>query len=138
MTVVYLKPCGMNLPHIHPRASTISYVAKGTIRCGFWTENTGEFHSFVLNEGQGIAFGPGALHFEQNMGCTDAVLVAAFNNEDPGTAQITEGIRSLPLDILSATFGQTQNQINQTRQAFPTTPAQGIDSCYKACNIKKT
>jgi oxalate decarboxylase/phosphoglucose isomerase-like protein (cupin superfamily) len=118
MNVVYFNPCGFNLPHIHHRASTIYYVAKGTIRCGFWTENTGEFHSFILNEGQGITFGPGAIHFEQNMRCDNAVLVAAFNNEDPGTSQLTESIKALPLDILSATLGQSQNQINNTRQNY--------------------
>jgi quercetin dioxygenase-like cupin family protein len=115
MTVAYLKLCGLNSSHTHPRASTISYVTKGTIRCGFWTENTGQFHSFALNEGQGIAFGLGALHFDQNLGCTDAFLVVAFNNEDRGTAQITKGILSLPLGILPATFVQVQIQINKTR-----------------------
>jgi oxalate decarboxylase/phosphoglucose isomerase-like protein (cupin superfamily) len=127
MTVVYLKPCGLNIPHIHPRASTISYVAKGRIRSGFWSENTGEFIALTLNEGQGTAFGSGALHFEQNIGCEDAVIVAAFNNEDPGTAQLTEGIQALPLDILTAAFGASSSaQIEQLRQQFPTTPALGI------------
>jgi hypothetical protein len=133
MTVIYLNPCRLNLPHI----STISYVAKGTIRCGFWTENTGEFHSLILNEGQGIVFGPGAIHFEQNMGCDDAVLVAAFNKEDPRTSQLTESIKALLLDILSATLGESQNEINNTRQNYPKTPVKGINSCYKVCNINR-
>ncbi|CAF1492636.1 unnamed protein product [Rotaria sp. Silwood1] len=138
MVVVYLKPCALNLPHIHPRASTISYVAKGTIRTGSWSENTGEFHAITLNAGQGTTFPPGALHFEQNIGCDDAIVVAAFNSADPGTAQLTEGIKALPLDILAASFGSpTQNQIDQLRKNFPTTPARGIDSCYKACGLNK-
>ncbi|CAF3429131.1 unnamed protein product [Rotaria sp. Silwood2] len=136
MVVVYLKPCALNLPHIHPRASTISYVAKGTIRTGSWSENTGNFHAVTLTAGQGTTFPPGALHFEQNIGCDEAIVVAAFNSEDPGTAQLTEGIKALPLDILAASFGNIpQNQILQLRNNFPKTPARGVQSCYKACGL---
>ncbi|CAF5172149.1 unnamed protein product, partial [Rotaria sp. Silwood1] len=67
-----------------------------------------------------------------------AIVVAAFNSADPGTAQLTEGIKALPLDILAASFGSpTQNQIDQLRKNFPTTPTRGIDSCYKACGLNK-
>ncbi len=121
-----------------PRASTISYVAKGKIRTGFWSENTGQFHALTLNERQGTAFGPVALHFEQNIGCDNAVLVAAFNNEDPGTAQITGAIKALPLDVLTTAFAtgsSSSNEIDKVRQNFRKTPALGIDSCYKTCNI---
>lgn len=90
MTVVYLKPCGLNMPHIHPRASTISYVA-------------------------------------------------AFNNEDPGTAQLTEAMKAIPLDILTATLNTSasSDDIDRIRQNFPKTAALGIEACYKACNIPR-
>jgi len=61
------------------------------------------------------------------MGCDDAVLVAAFNKEDPGTSQLTESIKALLLDILSATLGESQNQINNNRQNYPKTPVKGIN-----------
>ncbi len=48
------------------------------------------------------------------MGYDNAVLVAAFYNEDPRTSQ---------------------NQINNTRQKYPKTLAKGINSCYRVCNI---
>ncbi|CAF0976194.1 unnamed protein product [Rotaria sordida] len=138
MVVLYLKPCGLNLPHIHPRATTISYVAKGIIRTGSWSENTGQFHAITLKAGQGTTFPAGALHFEQNIGCDDAIVVAAFNSEDPGTAQLTEGIKVLPLDILTTSFGsESQYQIDQLRRNFPKTPIKGIASCYKACGLDK-
>lgn len=48
-----------------------------------------DFHMVTedtLNEGQGTAFGKGAIHFEQTIRCEEAILVAGFNDEDHGTS----------------------------------------------------
>jgi hypothetical protein len=108
---------------------------------GFWSENTSLFNALTLNEGHGAEFGLGALHFEQNISCDDAVLVAAFINEDPGTIQITEAIKALPLDVLTAAFAtdlSSSNEIDKVRQNFPKHQCLDIDSCYKAYNIKRS
>ena len=52
------------------------------------------------------------------------MLVAAFNDDNPATAQLTEGIKSMPLDIMAATLGIKAGKVNdfdQNRQKYPKT-----------------
>lgn len=39
MTVGFIGPCGINLPHTHPRATEINFIVSGQFMAGFFQEN---------------------------------------------------------------------------------------------------
>ena len=83
------RPCGMNTPHTHPRATELFYVASsGQMQVGFIEENGARLVLNTLNQGQGTIFPKGSIHFQVNLGCEPLTFVAALNSEDPGTSQM--------------------------------------------------
>ncbi|CAF1511570.1 unnamed protein product, partial [Didymodactylos carnosus] len=137
MTVGFLEPCGMNLPHVHPRATEINYAAKGDFQTGFFQENGGKFVGHIVREGQVSVFPQGAIHFEQNMGCETAMFVAAFDHEDPGTLTIADGFFSLPTDILAASLGGiSEDDVMRLGSNLPKNAGFGTEECLIRCGLK--
>jgi len=137
MTVGFLEPCGINLPHIHPRATEINYAAKGDFQTGFYQENGAKFVGHIVREGQVSVFPKGAIHFEQNMGCETAMFVAAFDHEDPGTLTIADGIFSLPTDILAASLGGvSEDVVTRLGSNLPRNAGFGTEECLIRCGLK--
>jgi hypothetical protein len=67
----YLDPCGLNLPHTHPRATEINFPINGTLRTGFLAENNARFVFNDVPAGSVTVFPKGAIHFEMNMDCRE-------------------------------------------------------------------
>jgi len=84
MVIGLINPCGINLPHIHPRASELWYVIEGEFETGFFSENGGILVMNNVTQGQVTLYPQGVIHFEQNLNCKPAKFIAAFNNQDPG------------------------------------------------------
>ena len=84
------RPCGMNTPHTHPRATEILYLVTGEMEAGFIEENGARFVDNILTKGQGTLFPQGSIHYQINTGCDPVLFVAALNDEDPGTTQISQ------------------------------------------------
>jgi hypothetical protein len=80
MTIGYLGPCGINLPHTHPRATEINFSVDGDLIVGFYQENGAEFIMNEVHKNQVAVFPKGAIHFEQNLNCVPATFVAALPN----------------------------------------------------------
>ncbi|RUP49089.1 spherulin 1a [Jimgerdemannia flammicorona] len=137
MTVGFIGPCSINLPHIHPRATEINFIAQGKFEAGFFQENGARFIVNTLHKGEMTVFPQGAIHFEQNLNCEPAVFVAAFNNEDPGVSTIGDNfIRGLPADIVSASLrGLSIKQVKELTKFLPKNPAIGIKECRKRCGL---
>ncbi len=72
-------PYGQNPPHTHPRATEILVVLEGTLYVGFVTSNI-ENHLFtkVLNKGDVFVFPVGLIHFQFNVGKTNAIAIAGL------------------------------------------------------------
>ena len=101
MAVAFINPCGINLPHTHPRATEIIYVVSGTFEVGFFQENGARFISNTVTAGEGTIFPQGSIHFQQNLNCTSALFVAAFNSADPGVQTVANSFYGgLPADIV--------------------------------------
>eukprot|EP01023_Acetabularia_acetabulum_P014905 TRINITY_DN17249_c0_g1_i6.p1 TRINITY_DN17249_c0_g1~~TRINITY_DN17249_c0_g1_i6.p1 ORF type:complete len:200 (+),score=38.14 TRINITY_DN17249_c0_g1_i6:148-747(+) len=81
-----IQPCGINLPHIHPRATEVQTVIEGEdVLMGFVEENANRRPVFnVLGEGESTFYPQGLTHFQFNKGCKPAKLLSSLNNEDPG------------------------------------------------------
>ncbi|CAN0244247.1 unnamed protein product, partial [Ectocarpus sp. 4 AP-2014] len=89
MALVNMDACTINLPHLHPRATELSYVITGEMRTAFVEENGGD--GAVVNDlsqGDIMFFPQGLIHYQQNLGCEPVTFLAALNNEDPGAVTV--------------------------------------------------
>jgi oxalate decarboxylase/phosphoglucose isomerase-like protein (cupin superfamily) len=84
-TLFHIEPCGINMPHVHPRANELFYVIEGkNIQVGFVEENNGRTIVNNINKGYVTLFPQGLVHFEQNLSCEPAIFLSALSHEDPG------------------------------------------------------
>ncbi|KAF2730081.1 RmlC-like cupin [Polyplosphaeria fusca] len=142
-TLGFLEPCGMNTPHVHPRATEfLTVVEGGGVKFGYILENglVQEING-SLDKFHGTVFPMGSIHyqFNDNADCKPSTFVAALNSEDPGTSQIAQNFFGLNPDIVNATLGFPKtidgSNIEQFRKTIPPNLAQGIDKCLQRCNI---
>ncbi|CAD5169382.1 unnamed protein product [Musa acuminata subsp. burmannicoides] len=87
MSRIDYAPFGLNPPHSHPRSSEILHVAEGTLYAGFVTANTENGNLLFakkLKKGDAFVFPRGLIHFQFNIGDTDAVAFATFGSQSPG------------------------------------------------------
>lgn len=114
-------PWGINPPHTHPRASEILTVLEGTLEVGFVTPNP-ELRHFkkVLKKGDVFVFPFGLVHYQQNVGNCNAVAIAAYNSQNPGTIPVGATVMHAKPNICSATVAkafQLETSIVETIQA---------------------
>ncbi|KAJ6605221.1 RmlC-like cupin domain-containing protein [Mycena vulgaris] len=138
--VAFIEPCGLNIPHTHPRASEMLTVIEGILDTGFVQENG--FATVVetqLGPYQATVFPMGSIHFQQNPTCSHAIFVAGFSSEDPGRSDIATNFWMLPSNIVNATLGFPTtiggSNIDEWRAHIPANLALGVDSCLQACGL---
>ncbi|KAJ7056722.1 RmlC-like cupin domain-containing protein [Mycena amicta] len=137
-----VEPCGLNIPHVHPRASEFFTVIEGILDTGFVQENG--FSTEIetqLGKYQGTVFPMGSMHYQQNPTCSPAVFVAALNSEDPGRSDIATSFWMLPSTVVDAALGFPHtiggSNIGTWRADLPVNLAAGVDSCLKACGLSE-
>ena len=140
--VGFLKPCGMNTPHVHPRATEILTISQGTnIKTGFILENgLASQISNTLSQYQGAVFPMGSIHYEFNDNCEPAVFIAGFNSGDPGLSSIAQNFFGLDPNILEADLGFPSQidagNIARFAVTIPPSFALGTRECLDRCGIK--
>ncbi|KAL4611327.1 hypothetical protein ACB092_08G115600 [Castanea dentata] len=67
-------------------------VAEGTLLVGFVTSNPNKLFTKVLNKGDVFAFPIGLIHFQFNIGQTNAVAFAGLNSQNPGVITIANAV----------------------------------------------
>ncbi|VDC01156.1 unnamed protein product [Peniophora sp. CBMAI 1063] len=139
MTIGYLGPCGMNTPHTHPRATEINFSLNTTLRGGVLIENGARFAEIDIRPGTATIFPQGAIHFEMNPSCEEAMFVAGFNGENPGVQQVAQRFFGLPPDIVGAALGGLGVQEVLDLEAFiPDNVVLGVDECLQRCGIQRS
>jgi len=157
--VGFVNPCGLNVPHNHPRANEFLTVISGKLVGGLILEqNPGGAGNVVgqpkpvngplqqvnatLENFKGMLFPQGETHFQFNPTCEPALFAAAFDNSDPGRTQIARNFFSAFPDeqvLIAAVGGNLETldpaRIQQFRNQIPTAFAVQIESCVKKCNI---
>ncbi|KAJ7435981.1 spherulin-1B precursor [Mycena galericulata] len=140
--VSFIQPCGLNIPHSHPRASEFFVVTEGILDTGFVQENG--FSTEVktqLGKYQATVFPMGSIHYQQNPTCSPAIFVAGFNNEDPGRSDIATNFWMFDSDVIDASLGFPTSiggdNIDQWRSHLPVNLAAGVDSCLQACGLSQ-
>lgn len=116
-------PGGINPPHIHPRGNEILTVLEGTLFVGFVTSNPeNRLISQVLKKGDVFVFPQGLIHFQQNVGYRNAVVIAALSSQNPGVITIANAVfgskPDIPTDILAKAFRVEQNVANYLQSKF--------------------
>ena len=134
-----IKPCGINLPHVHPRATELLYVIKGSkLVTAFVEENGGRAIVNELSAGQATFFPQGLIHYQQNLGCETAEYISALNSEDPGVVTIsTQTLNHLPTTALVDTFNISNLNLLKLQSGLPKGPAQGREECLKKCGMSE-
>ena len=139
-SLFHLKPCGMNQPHNHPRASEIQYVIKGSnITVSFVEENGGRVITNVVDVGKVSLFPQGLIHFQQNLGCEEAILLSALNAENPGVLTISPQLALFPRGPIATHFGLSVGRANTLFNGVTRNPAPlgGTQECIDRCAAQK-
>ncbi|EHY54705.1 hypothetical protein ABEF92_003891 [Exophiala dermatitidis] len=139
---IFFQPCGLNTPHIHPRATEfLTLVTDTNMLTGFVLENnlSTEFNT-TLTQFQGTVFPMGSIHFQQNLDCEPAVAIAGLNSDDPGASSIAQNfIINLDPDVVDATLGFPKqidaNNFAQFKEHIPLSLAKGVEECFNRCHM---
>ena len=115
-------PYGLDPPHTHPRASEILVVVEGTLLVGFVTSNPNKLFTKVLNKGDVFAFPIGLIHFQFNIGQTNAVAFAGLYSQNPGVITIANAVfgSNPPInpDVLIKAFQVDKNVVDYLQKQF--------------------
>ncbi|XP_059434045.1 germin-like protein subfamily 1 member 13 [Corylus avellana] len=116
-------PYGLNPPHIHPRGTEILVVLEGTLLVGFVTSNPdNRFFSKVLSAGDVFVFPIGLIHFQFNVGKTNAIAFAGLSSQNPGLITIANAVfgSNPPVnrDVLAKAFQLDRNVVNYLQKKF--------------------
>ncbi|CAF1184141.1 unnamed protein product [Adineta ricciae] len=135
-TLVMLEPCGIILPHIHPRGSKGVYSITGkSLLVGFIQENRAQVVLNQIGIGYAAAIPRGAIHFVQNLDCSPSMQIVAYNNEDPGLLTLGLNMFRFPDGPLSPAFGQPDDFINNLRSSIPGYPLDVNKECRRKCGL---
>ncbi|KAI8938958.1 hypothetical protein NX059_004808 [Plenodomus lindquistii] len=146
-TLGFLEPCGINTPHVHPRATEFLTLVEGAnLDFGYILENglvkAGQNPEIAgtLNKFEGTVFPKGSIHYQFNNNCDKAIFVASLSSEDPGTSQVAQGFFALNAGVVNATLGFPKSidgrNIEQFRGVIPANLAQDVDVCLAKCKVQ--
>ncbi|KAJ9681945.1 hypothetical protein PVL29_018034 [Vitis rotundifolia] len=125
MVRIDYEPYGQNPPHTHPhpRATEILTVLEGTLYVGFVTSNPeNRLISKVLYKGDVFVFPTGLIHFQFNVGKTNAVAIAGLSSQNPGVITIANAVFGsdppINADVLTRAFQLDKNVVNYLQSRF--------------------
>ncbi|KAF2295651.1 hypothetical protein GH714_033421 [Hevea brasiliensis] len=113
---------GLNPPHTHPRATEILVVLEGTLYVGFVTSNPNRLITKVLNAGDVFVFPIGLIHFQFNIGQTNAVAISGLSSQNPGVITIANAVfgSNPPINpgVLTKAFQVDKNVVSYLQKQF--------------------
>jgi oxalate decarboxylase/phosphoglucose isomerase-like protein (cupin superfamily) len=139
-TLFNLEPCGMNVPHSHPRATEILFVIDAEdLQVGFVEENGGRFIVNRISTGFSTFFPRGLIHYQINLSCKKATYISSLNSEDPGVISVAGQTLMFPNFVLSGTLGIPESGVDKLRNGLPDAPALSFQQseCLKRCGMTK-
>ncbi|KAI5076264.1 hypothetical protein GOP47_0008329 [Adiantum capillus-veneris] len=113
------KPRGINPPHVHPRATEVLFLAKGTLLVGFLsTAPANQFFYQTIYAGDLFVFPSGLVHFQFNRNKSKpALAIAALNSQNPGASQLAVVLfgsdAPLPEEVLETTLGIDDDEVRR-------------------------
>ncbi|XP_010683742.2 germin-like protein subfamily 3 member 2 [Beta vulgaris subsp. vulgaris] len=114
-----LKIGGVNVPHLHPRATEIAYVVRGSVYSGF-IDSTNKVFAKIIEAGEVMVYPRGLVHFQMNVGKSPATIIGSFNSQNPGIIRIPNALFGAGVndELLEKAFGMTIEEISNIRKKF--------------------
>ncbi|XVF56967.1 hypothetical protein PTKIN_Ptkin06aG0163800 [Pterospermum kingtungense] len=116
-------PYGLNPPHTLPHATEILVVVEGTLYVGFVTFNTdNRLITKVLYAGDVFVFPVGLIHFQFNIGKSNAVAFAGLSTQNPDVITIANAVfasePAINPDVLSKAFQLDKKVVTYLQSCF--------------------
>ncbi|KNA13729.1 hypothetical protein SOVF_112760 [Spinacia oleracea] len=107
---------GVNVPHYHPRATEVAYVLEGSIYSGF-VDSQGRIFAKVIEKGEVMVFPRGMLHFQMNVGESDAAILGSFDSQNPGLMRIPSTVfgSDIKEELLQKAFGLSSRDLRKLK-----------------------
>uniref|UniRef100_A0A3Q7ER33 Germin-like protein n=1 Tax=Solanum lycopersicum TaxID=4081 RepID=A0A3Q7ER33_SOLLC len=118
---------GLNPPHTHPRGTEVLVLLKGRLYVGFVLSNPGpnmknKLFTKILNPGDVFVFPEGLLHFQLNVGKSNAIAFAGLSSQNPGVITIANAVfgSDPPINhnVLAKAFQVDKKVIDDLQQQF--------------------
>ncbi|XP_024371020.1 putative germin-like protein 2-1 [Physcomitrium patens] len=115
---------GINVPHIHPRATEVLALLQGELYVGFVSTTNNTLFATTLYAGDVFVFPRGLVHFQLNVGKGAAVAIAALSSQNPGVQQVAPALFAAnpPIndEVLEKAFNLNQKQVQHIKASFTT------------------
>ncbi|KAM3729584.1 hypothetical protein ACB098_12G023700 [Castanea mollissima] len=116
-------PYGENPPHTHPRGTEILVVLEGTLFVGFVTSNPeNRLFTKTLNKRDVFVFPIGLIHFQFNVGKTNAIAISGLSSQNAGVITIADAVfgSNPPINpnVLTKAFQLDKNVVEDLQKKF--------------------
>ncbi|KAK6929072.1 Cupin 1 [Dillenia turbinata] len=110
---------GINVPHLHPRATETAFVLEGKIYSGF-VDTQNRVFAKVIEKGEVMVFSRGLVHFQMNVGDSPATILGMFNSQNPGLVKIPNAIFGSEIrdELLEKAFGMSSKEVDEMKRRF--------------------
>lgn len=139
MAIVEVGPCGLVLPHLHPRNEEFILVTEGEFVTQFIAESGAALVTNDLKKWGSTLFPRGSIHLEYNPTCQPSTFVASFNGADAGISFIAANFFSLEEQLVIADLGGetivSGKDLETIKHAIPAGIAVGVQECMTKCGI---
>ncbi|CAH9110869.1 unnamed protein product [Cuscuta europaea] len=118
---------GVVPPHTHPRASEVLVLLKGTLYVGFVLSNPqpgmkNKLFTKTLYPGDVFVFPQGLIHFQHNIGKSNAVSLSGLSSQNPGVITIGNAVFGsnppIDSDVLTKAFHVDTKVIEYIQSRF--------------------
>ncbi|WCJ25746.1 RmlC-like cupins superfamily protein [Euphorbia peplus] len=119
VSAIIYPPSGINLPHVHPRASELLFVLLGTLEVGF-VDTSNKLYTQTLQASDMFIFPKGLVHFQVNTRFdSPAYALGVFGSATAGTVSLPGTIfgSGISPDILAKAFKTDQETISKLIEA---------------------
>lgn len=110
---------GLVPPHVHPRASEIVFVSKGSVYVGF-VDTSGNLFSTTLSAGDIFVFPRGLVHFQYAN--VPSLSFSSLNSQSPGLSLVASALfgctPSIHDIVLEKTFSLSRQEVEAFKKAF--------------------
>ncbi|KAK6933549.1 Cupin 1 [Dillenia turbinata] len=110
---------GINVPHMHPRATETAFVLEGKIYSGF-VDTQNRVFAKVIEKGEVMVFPRGLVHFQMNVGDSQATILGMFNSQNPGLVKIPNALFGSEIrdELLEKAFGMSSREVDKLKKRF--------------------
>lgn len=132
-----LAACALRTPHVHPNAVGLLYAVQAeNLQVGFTTTSGAPVVNNISTGGSAV-FPIGLVHYQLNLGCSDAVYTISYSSDMPQTQQTVPSLYALPDEALATALGISTAQVNSIKSGVPTGNfITRNQACMQACGAK--